>query len=407
MTIIKRITPLAIIGFLIMSLSFGAGFLLGHEGFKFQIQQNGANKTVDFSLLTEVVNLLEDKYLRASELNTQNLIYGAASGMVKSLGDPYTAFFDPQQNQDFNESLEGIYEGIGAQLGFKDSQVVIVAPLDESPALKAGLKANDAILAVDGESTVGWSIAQAVAKIRGPADSNVKLLLLRDRDKENGAPFEVELTRKKIKVASVRLEWKGDDQEIAYLRILRFGTDTNKDWDEKVSEIVRGCSRRTRPCGLILDVRNNPGGYLEAAVHLGSEFFEDGIIVKRRQADRSELALKVDHQGRLTQVPVVVLINQGSASASEILAGAIKVRGRGELVGETSFGKGTIQEAVNLVQGASLHITAAEWLLPDGTAIDGVGLEPNFKIEITDEEAQAGKDAQLEKAIEILKSKYD
>lgn len=402
MTIIKKITPFAIVGFLIMSLSFSAGFLLGYEGHEFQIQRNGANKTVDFSLLAEVVNLLKDKYLRANQLDSQNLIYGAASGMVKSLGDPYTAFFDPQQNQDFNESLEGIYEGIGAQLGFKDSQVVIVAPLDESPALKAGLKANDAILAVDGESTVGWSIAQAVAKIRGPVDSSVKLLLL--RDKENGAPFEVELIRKKIKVLSVRLEWKGEDQEIAYLRILRFGTDTNKDWDEKVSEIISGCSRRTQPCGLILDVRNNPGGYLEAAVHLGSEFFEDGIIVKRKQADGRELALKVDHQGRLTQVSVVVLINQGSASASEILAGAIKVRGRGELVGETSFGKGTIQEAVNLAQGASLHITAAEWLLPDGTSIDDVGLEPDVKIEITDEEAQTGQDTQLEKAIEILSS---
>ena len=392
---------LKILGFLLLlALAFSAGFLAASQGRPSSSQGTLGvvqGERFDLSLFWKTYDLLNKSYLRKEEIITEDLLYGAILGMVSSLGDPYTSFYTPEANTEFKESLDGLYEGIGAQLGFRDSKLVIVAPLLESPAEKAGVQAGDAILKVDDEMTVGWSLPKAVNEIRGEDGTAVILTISR----EEKQVFEVVIKRAKIKVPNVILEWKNGS--IAYLKIYRFGTDIRADWNEAVSRITNyRLPAGGSVTGIILDVRSNPGGLLDGAVYLASEFFADGIVLKRKLAGGKIEDFNVDHKGKLTEVPVVVLINEGSASASEILAGALKVRGRGQLVGVKSFGKGTVQEPFELDGGVGLHVTTAEWLLPDGGTIEEVGLEPDVKIEVSEEEIKEGKDPQLEKAIELL-----
>jgi carboxyl-terminal processing protease len=364
-----------------------------NQGFDFisdKISRKNSDE-LNTELFWQVYDLLDKNYLDADKLSKEKLMYGAISGMVAATGDPYTSFFTPEQNGDFKDSLEGVYGGIGAQLGFKDQRLVIVTPLEGSPAERAGVKPGEGVLAVNDESTAGWSLAEAVDKIRGEIGTTVKLTL------DSG---DVEMVREEIKIPAVRLTW--EDGQIAHLRVIRFGSDTIDEWSKKVDEVVKSEAR-----GVVLDVRNNPGGFLNAAIYLGSEFFPNGIVVKK-QSRNSTLDYKVDHKCRLCEVPMVVLINEGSASASEILAGALQKRGRAELVGKTSFGKGTVQEAIELSEGASVHITTARWLLPNDENITESGLTPEHEVEAT---AAVGpynstnEDSQLQAALEILREK--
>lgn len=389
---------------LILILTFSAGFVVASKGLGSSTETPATGECFDLSLFWKVYDLLNKNYLRKEEILRDNLLYGAISGMVNSLGDPYTGFYTPEANTDFKESLDGLYEGIGAQLGFRDSQLVIVSPLPGSPAEEAGIRAGDAILQVDGEVTSGWSLPKAVSEIRGEDGTAVILTISRDGKQD----FEVKIIRERIKVPNVTLEW--EEGNIAYLKIFRFGTDIREDWDKIVSQITQPASpaggSHSRPiAGIILDIRGNPGGLLDGAVYLASEFFEKGVVVKRKLASGKIEDFTVDHEGKLTKVPVVVLINEGSASASEILAGSLKVRGRAKLVGVKSFGKGTVQEPYELEGGTGLHITTAEWLLPDGSSIEEVGLEPDVVVEMTEEDVKSGRDPQLEKAIELLEAR--
>ncbi|NCS32509.1 S41 family peptidase [bacterium] len=362
------------------------------------------NENLDMKPFWDVLDLLESRYLDANNISGQDIVDGAIRGMVQAAGDPYTSYYSPEENISFKDSLEGLYEGIGAQLGYKDDQLVIISPLDESPAQKAGVKAADYIIGVDGESTAGWTIEKAVQRIRGEAGSSVTLSLVRLGNSFD--PFDVEIERSTIQLPAVRLSWvkdeEGNETNVAHIRVLRFGSDTVSTWDEVVRDAKFSGAK-----SIILDVRNNPGGLLSAAIYLGSDFFSDGVVVKRESRTDVE-EFTVDHTCKLCDIPVVVLINEGSASASEILAGALQARGRAELVGVGSFGKGTVQEAVELEGGAGVHITVARWLLPNDQNIHGEGLTPDYVVETEDQtgpysDSENVNDLQLLKAYELLK----
>ena len=409
-----------IIILILLVLSFGSGFNLGKKSIPV-FKKNTSGETVsmrgyDFTLFWDVWDRLKYYYIDKEKLDPLKLINGAISGMVSSLDDPYTVFLTPDQNKDVKDDLSGKFEGIGAQLGVKDKKIVIVAPLKKSPAESAGLKAGDWIIKVDGKDTVNWTLPEAVSKIRGPKGSQVVLTVLRTNS-EKSEDFKV--SRDEIKVPSVELEVKNiecvnanegktvckeeanitaNTRKIYHLKLGRFGDNTNAEWNKIISQIVAQYSEGV-DAGIIFDLRNNPGGYLTSSVYIASEFIGSGAVVIQENADGTKKTFNVDRKGKLINYPLVVLINKGSASASEIVAGALRVRQKIKLIGETSFGKGTIQEAQELSQGAGIHITTAKWLLPDGSWVNGDGLKVDEAVE---NKSDSEEDLQLLKAAEIL-----
>jgi carboxyl-terminal processing protease len=367
------------------------------------VQRDLSNST-NSPLFSQVEYLLKNKYLRSDQLDDQKLMYGAISGMVAAAGDPYTSFFDPEQNKSIESQLTGSYQGIGAELGYnQDKQLVVIAPLKDSPAAAAGVKAGDIIAKIDDQNSLNLPLSSAVEKIRGKAGTSVALVLVRQGVDD---PINLTITRQEITVKSLDLSYKDSpaaaagNGQIAYVRLSRFGDTTNNEWDTAVSDIVSHGAK-----ALILDLRDNPGGYLDAAIHIGSEFFTDGEIVGQQDAQGHIEKFNVDHAGRLTSLPVVVLINGGSASASEIVSGALKTRHRATLIGENSFGKGSVQQVIDMAQGTSLHVTIAKWLLPDDSNIDKVGIKPDQEVKLTSQDFNQGKDPQLDAAMQAAGSK--
>lgn len=355
---------------------------------------------VDTRVMNDVLARLKKDYLKPEDIKSDSLMYGAAEGMTASLKDPYTAFYPPKENIRSKEDLQGEFGGVGIQLGFVEGTLAVMSPLKDTPAMKAGIKAGDLILKIVDEKknvskdTSGLTIEEAVDFIRGPKGTEVKLTIFREGEKISR---EVALVRDIINVPSTELEWL-DGDTVAVMRINKFGEQTLTEWEKMVTEVKTKGAK-----GVILDVRNNPGGYLQRAVDLGSEFIADGVIVRQRDRNKTEMG-NVDRKGKLIGMPLVVLINRGSASASEILAGALSERLGTKLVGEKSFGKGTVQEAQDIGDGSSVHITVAEWLLPSGRNIHGNGLEPDVKVEYKYDEKNPKADNQLDKALEVLKS---
>src|SRR4030043_1006559 len=406
---IVKINPLLnfIIQFLVVAIVFFAiGFVVGQK--KIEITKKGfipritvsnqlppKEQNLDFSLFWEVFETLPQKYLDKDAFNSQKLLYGAISGMVRSLGDPYTAFLDPDQNESVKEELAGSYEGVGIQIGFNSAnRLVVIAPLKGTPAQQAGLAANDLILKVDERDTVDITLPEAVDLIRGPQGTKVKLLLQHEDENET---YEVEIERAKINVKSVEVEFKDvEGKQVAVIEVSRFGDKTDSEWDEAVNKVLENNSS-----GVIVDMRNNPGGLLTSSIHLASEFV-GGTIVKQEFADGSTTSMPVTRDGKLMKIPLVVIVNSGSASASEIFAGAIKDKGRGEIIGVKTFGKGTVQDVVDFPGGSGLHVTVARWLTPGGKSIHAVGIDPDVKVELTREDRQNKKDPQLDKALEII-----
>jgi carboxyl-terminal processing protease len=325
------------------------------------------------------------------------MYYGAIKGMVTSLEDPYTFFLTPEENKQTKDDLGGKFEGIGAQLGLKDNRIVVIAPLKKSPAETAGVKAGDFIKKVDDVSTDNWALSQAVSKIRGPKNTKVKLTLER-----NNKELDIIITRQQIVIDSVELSYI---EKVALIKVNQFGDNTNEEWNKAVDEISNNWSSK-KIKGLILDLRDNPGGYLESSVYLASEFLPLGeLVVKQEATLYGDKEYRVSRIGKLQNIPLTVLINKGSASASEILAGGLRDHKRAQLIGEKSFGKGSVQEALDLKDGAGLHVTVAKWVLPNGDWINSTGIEPNIKIENVIKEGNTitqETDKQLEKAIEIL-----
>jgi len=403
---------------------FGSGYRLGEFKGKKQVTKPVVAQTVnlnqdsfsatadtkvDMSLYWKVWNVLGIKYVDQEKIDKQKLLFGAIKGMVEAVGDPYTYFMTPKQNEEAKADLEGKYEGIGAQLGMRENLILVVAPLKDSPAEAAGVKAGDIIVAVDGKSTKGWTISEAVSKIRGKENTIVKLGLVRN-EKD---PVNLEIKRQQIKVSSVELSFvksaacKQECPKVALLKLSQFGDDTDAAWDKAVLEI-NDKWRKKEIIGMVLDLRNNPGGYLEASVYLSSEFLEVGKqIVRQEYADKSGKDYIVERTGKLVGIPLSILINQGSASAAEIMSGALRDHNKAVLVGKKSFGKGSVQEALDLDEGTGLHVTIAKWILPNGDWIHGKGIKPDIDVEnkttdgntLTDE-----TDAQLQGAIsEALK----
>lgn len=388
--------------------AFGVGYSLGVGGYKAEVNGIKVNisrdlpsdkKELDFSLFWQVWDTVKESYFDTKKINDANLVWGAIKGMVAAVGDPYTVFLTPDEQRVTQEDLSGNFEGIGIQIGYIGTQLAVIAPLPGSPSEEVGIKAGDIIVGIKDEArgvergTVGISLPEAVQLIRGKAGSKVTLSLLREGQDE---PLIMEVTRQEIKVPSVTLKFVGEGGTIAHLKIHKFGEETFNEWGEAVLEI----QKKQNLAGIIVDVRNNPGGYLQGAVDLGSEFLEKGdVVVVEEYANGSKDEFFVEETGKLSREKIVVLINGGSASASEILAGALRDIKKTPIVGETSFGKGTVQDVKVLAGGTGLHITVARWLTPSGYWVDGNGLTPD--IELPDN-PETEEDEQLTRAIEVV-----
>ncbi|MBU2025893.1 MAG: S41 family peptidase [Patescibacteria group bacterium] len=351
----------------------------------------------DLEFLDNIWKVLEDKY--AGELpGKDEAVQGAARGLVGSLDDPYTVFWDQEESRDFLEEMQGSFEGIGAEIGVRDQILTVVSPLDDMPAQRAGIMAGDKILQIDDELANDMTLDEAVKKIRGPKGSKVKLTIFRENN-GGGDPIEIEVTRDKIDIKSVKWEDKGDGQ--VYVRISGFLKDTDKEFERAAGEI-----RKTDAQAIILDLRNNPGGYLTTAIELAGYFLPRGSLVVKEEYEKGLSYKNKEHEtsgkGILKDYPVVILINKGTASSAEILAGAIRDNKGAKLIGEQTFGKGSVQEMVDLEQGSSLKITVAKWFTPNGQSIDKQGLSPDIEQKLTSEDIKQGRDSQLDRAKEIL-----
>jgi len=390
-----------IFAFAFIVIIFGSGYKLGEykglSSITFPSNSNTNVKNLDFSLFWNVWAELEKKYVDKTKLDSKKMFYGAIKGMVAALDDPYTFFLTPDENIQSKDDLSGKFEGIGAQLGLKDGRIVVIAPLKQSPAEKAGVRTGDFINEVDGQKTASWTLPQAVSKIRGPKGSKVKLTLER-----SGKELQLTIIRDQIIVLSIELSY---EKNLVILKLNQFGENTNEEWDKAVSEIENKWAKKEIK-GMVLDLRDNPGGYLESSVYLASEFLPEGkLVVKQESTVNPSHEYRVERNGRLLNIPLSILINKGSASASEILGGSLRDHKRAKLIGEKSFGKGSVQEALDLREGAGLHVTVAKWILPNGDWINSKGIEPDIKIENKIPEGNTltnETDKQLEKAIEIL-----
>jgi len=391
---------------------FGSGYRLGehrsqskpHESpYNYNVENldEGNSRSIDFSLFWEAWNSLEQKYVDKKKVDPKVLYYGAIKGMVASVGDSYTFFLTPEENKESKRDLEGKFFGIGAELGLKNNQIMIVTPLKNSPAEHAGIKPGDYITEVDGTSTKNWTLFQAVNKIRGDKGTKVALTIVREgADKELKIPVE----RGEINVPFVEVKYEKD---VAIVELTRFGDQTNDLWD-KVSDEILEKKRAGKVKGMIIDVRGNPGGYLQSAIHITSDFVsKDTVIVKQEYADKEPDIYSSTREGKLKGMPVVMLMNAGSASAAEIVGGALRDTVGAKIVGENSFGKGTVQTAEDLSSGAGIHITISKWILPKGSWINEKGIKPDYPIENKTENGYTltrETDLQLNKAIEILNS---
>ena len=340
---------------------------------------------VDFSVFWQAWEKLKEEHVRGAEAKNQDLVYGAISGMVDSLKDPNTNFFPPEDSKKFEEDVNGSF----------DDQLVIVAPLKGSPAERAGLKSGDKILKVDDKVTAGMKVNDAVKIIRGEIGAKVVLMISR-KDWEN--PKDISIVRETIIIPTV--DWEMKEGNLAHIKLYNFSENAPLAFYKAGLEALLNGAQ-----GVILDLRNDPGGFLEVAVHLAGWFLEKGsTVVAEEFRSGNNRTFAAQGNEALKDLPVVVIINQGSASASEILAGALRDNRGVKLIGEKSFGKGTVQELFRLKDDSSIKITVARWLLPNGQVIDENGLQPDYEVKLTEEDAKAGKDPQLEKAIEVLKA---
>lgn len=391
---------------------FGSGYRLGQRksqssprtseyNYTVKNLDEGNSRDIDFSLFWEAWNAVEQKYVDKKKVDPQTLYYGAIKGMVASVGDSYTFFLTPDENKESKRDLEGKFFGIGAELGLKNNQIIIVTPLKSSPAERAGIKPGDYIMKVDGASTKNWTLFEAVNKIRGDKGTKVALTVARETAEEE---LTISVERGEINVPFVEVTYENN---IAIVELSRFGDPTNDLWDTIAAEVLRK-RQAGQLKGMIIDVRGNPGGYLQSAIHIASDFVpENTLIVKQEYADREPDLYNSTKEGKLKGIPVVMLMNAGSASAAEIVGGALRDVIGAKIVGENSFGKGTVQTAEDLTGGAGIHITISKWILPKGSWINETGIKPDYPVENTTEDGNTltrETDLQLNKAIEVLNS---
>jgi len=378
---------------------FYAGYDFGNKvveypNYSADVMEPKDTLNANFNLFWEAWHRLRSKQIDAANVGDQDFVYGSIEGLARSFNDPYTVFFPPVEAAQFVENVKGNFGGIGAEIGIRDSVLTVIAPLENSPAQRAGLRAGDLILKVDDERTEGLDITAAVGLIRGEIGKPVILNVFRDGWAQ---PRDIEVIRGKIVIPTLATEFF-DDGKIAQVKLFAF----NENAPEVFYSHVAG-ALSTGVEGMILDLRNNPGGYLEVAQHLAGWFLpKNTLVVSERFRSTSDTQLFADGNEALLDLPVVVLINGGSASASEILAGALRDQRGVLLVGEKSFGKGTVQEIEDLSDGSSLKITIAKWVLPKGHILTE-GLDPDYEVKLTDEDIENKNDKQLDKALEVLR----
>jgi len=347
----------------------------------------GKPSAVDFSLFWEAWNKLEEKSMVAP--NTQDMIYGSISGMLSSLNDPYTVFFTPKDNKEFQDDIAGQFSGIGVEIVQKNGVPTVVAPLSDTPAEKAGIKSGDIIIDVDGTDTSTIGLNEAVAKIRGKSGAKVTLKIVRQG---SDAPLSFTITRSDIQVKSVEWSMKqSGGKNIEYVKVRQFGDDTQSLFANFASDVST-----KNPDGIILDLRNNPGGYVESAIDMASYFLDGGTVVIEKGKDGQSQEHKTSRDATLKKFKLVVLVNEGSASASEIVSGALQDRKVATLVGEKTFGKGCVQELIPLSDGSAVKITVANWFTPSDRSITKEGVTPDIVVKNDD---NSSVDAQLQKAL--------
>src|SRR3989339_36726 len=354
-------------------------------------------KEVDLALLWGVWRLLQQHYIAPEKLQTTNMLFGATAGLVRALDDPYTSFMTPRENTDFKEGLGGKLHGIGAELTMKDGQVVVVAPLKGSPAQEAGLLPEDIIIEVNGTDISNETLTNVVQRIRGPKGTSVTLTLLRADQPD---AFELTIKRADITIPSVEAEvHQTASGAVGVIALNQFGDETVQE----VEKALRDLQKEKEPIqGLVIDLRFNGGGYLDGAVELASLFLKQGKVVTVQRREGEPVAHYVNGRPLEAELPLAVLINAGSASASEIFAGAIQDHKRGTIVGQTSFGKGTVQEVFDLPGGSTLRVTVARWLTPGGNDLSKEGIHPDIEVDRTPEDSAADRDPQLDTAMEWL-----
>ncbi len=391
---------LKIFGLIIFALVFYfAGYLIGHQNLVFEAKYKPtiANKellkprSVDFGPFWKAWEAIENKYVGTPDAQKQ--VYGAISGLINSLDDPYSMFMEPGFSKTFLEDLSGEIQGIGAEISLKNNVLTVVSPLSGSPAEKVGLKPNDKILKIDDDISDGLTLDEAIQRIRGAAGSRVKLTIMRDGW---GEPQVFEITREKVTIKSV--EWSVKTGSIGYIKISQFGDDTVQLVKQATEDL-----KNQNVKAVVLDLRRNPGGYLEASVDVASLFIKSGVVVKEKYKDNHVDETKTTLSQVFDKEKIIVLIDGGSASASEIVAGALQDTNRAILVGEKTFGKGSVQELVDLGNGATMRLTIAKWLTPKDRMINGEGVEPDVKVELTEDDYNTGRDPQLDRALELAK----
>ncbi len=346
----------------------------------------------EFDRLGEAWSLLEREHIDRQELDPKTVSDGAIRGMLRALDDPYASFLDAQQFDIESQEIRGFFEGIGAQVGIREDRLTIIAPLPDTPAEQSGIRPGDIILEIDGESADGISLLEAVSKIRGQRGTSVELLVLHLNQTEATL---IAITRGVIPLETVRFAMRPDG--IGHLRISSFSDTTNQQVEAAIQEF-----RAANGTGLIVDLRNNPGGLLKAVVDVTSQFLEDGLVTYELDAQGSRREWKVSPDGKGKDIPMVVLINEFSASASEVFSGAIIDHNRAPVIGVTSFGKGSVNTMRGLSDGSGIFFTIARWYTPNGNLIEGEGITPTLAVSIPED---ASSDVQLERAIEILQQR--
>ncbi|MCC7356561.1 MAG: S41 family peptidase [Candidatus Doudnabacteria bacterium] len=395
----KQWTLIVVVFLVAIAASFRSGLLMGNNGFNFDakqfkiVNQKDQPTVVDYGLLWEAIEVVADKYIE-KPVDQQKVLYGAIRGAVSAIGDEYTEFFDPEAFASFKTDLKGTFDGIGAEIGKRDDLIVIIAPLENSPAERAGLRPKDAIVSVDSKLTVNLSVDEVVQLIRGEKGTDVVLTIYREGQADT---FDVTIKRETIEIKSVTLEYKQQgDKKIAVIKLSRFGEDTKTLFRKAVDDVKQSGAQ-----GLILDLRNDPGGYLEVSVDVASYWLpKDKLVVTEEHSQEPSITYDSYGYNTLSGLKTVVLINGGSASASEILAGALQDYDIATLIGEKSFGKGSVQELVELEGGGAVKVTVARWITPSGKNLNKDGLNPDIEVVLSDEDFNNDRDPQLDKALE-------
>jgi len=407
---LKRYRLLLII-ILFLGLSFVLGVSFGKNHSNLNLYSNiGLNiinndyiasttEAVDMAPFWQVWKLLDEKYVATKKQSTtttsQDRIWGAIQGMTNSLGDPYTVFMPPEDAKEFKMDIEGSFEGVGMEIGIKDGVLSVISPLKGSPAEKAGIKAGDKIITIDGQPAMEWSTEKAVKIIRGTKGTIVKISILRNG---NSKPLDFEIVRTVIDIPSLETEIRGD---VFIISLYNFYAQSQAQFNSALKEFVN--SKKTR---LILDLRGNPGGYLDAAVSMTSWFLPLGKPIVREDfgSNRGENIYRSKGYDIFNEnLKMIILVDNGSASASEILAGALQEYNIAKLVGTKTYGKGSVQEFLTVTKNTSLKVTVAKWLTPSGKSISEDGLTPDYEVKITEADLKAEKDPQMDKALELLK----